>query len=111
MLLFLGHRIADRPLLGLICKRLLAGVMEDGRRVAAIKGTPQGGAATDCQKSYACDVAGNSGRLKRRRHESVQVLGQWLSQVVMGTEIITRCRGVCVLAVFINRFAAYGGKP
>ena len=32
--------------------------------------------------------------LKRRRHESVQVLGQWLSQVVMGTEIITRCRGV-----------------
>ena len=62
MLLFLGHRIADRPLLGLICKRLLVGVMEDGRRVAAIKGTPQGGAATDCQKAYACDVAGNSGR-------------------------------------------------
>lgn len=42
MLIFLGHRIADRPMLGLICKWLKAGVMEDGRRVAATKGTPQG---------------------------------------------------------------------
>jgi len=40
--MFLGHRIADRRLLGLICKWLQAGVMEDGRRVAATKGTPQG---------------------------------------------------------------------
>ncbi|WP_191622682.1 group II intron reverse transcriptase/maturase [Pseudomonas fluorescens] len=42
MLMFLGHRIADRRLLGLICKWLQAGIMEDGRRVAATKGTPQG---------------------------------------------------------------------
>lgn len=42
MLMFLGHRIADRRLLGLICKWLQAGVMEDGGRVVAIKGTPQG---------------------------------------------------------------------
>ena len=42
MLMFLGHRIADRRLLGLICKWLQAGVMEDSRRVAATKGTPQG---------------------------------------------------------------------
>lgn len=42
MLMFLGHRIADWRLLGLICKWLQAGVMEDGRRVAATKGTPQG---------------------------------------------------------------------
>jgi len=42
MLMFLGHRNADRRLLGLICKWLQAGVMEDGRRVAATKGTPQG---------------------------------------------------------------------
>ncbi|MHC8366924.1 reverse transcriptase domain-containing protein [Pseudomonas sp. ZT5P21] len=42
MLMFLGHRIADRRLLGLICKLLQAGVVEDGHRVAAIKGTPQG---------------------------------------------------------------------
>lgn len=38
-----GHQIADRRLLGLICKRFKAGVMEDGRRAAAAtKGTPQG---------------------------------------------------------------------
>ncbi|WP_346265843.1 reverse transcriptase domain-containing protein [Pseudomonas syringae] len=42
MLMFLGHRIADRRLLGLICKWLQAGIMEEGRRVAATKGTPQG---------------------------------------------------------------------
>ncbi len=42
MLMFLGYRIADRRLLGHICKWLKAGVIEDGRRVAATKGTPQG---------------------------------------------------------------------
>ena len=40
--MFLGHRIADRRLLGLICKWIQAGFMEDGRRVAATKGSPQG---------------------------------------------------------------------
>lgn len=41
--MFLGHRIADRRLLGLICKWLQAGVIEDGRRGAATKGgAPQG---------------------------------------------------------------------
>ena len=42
MLRFLGHRIADKRILGLICKWLRAGVIEEGRRVAATKGTPQG---------------------------------------------------------------------
>jgi retron-type reverse transcriptase len=42
MLKFLEHRIADRRMLGLIRKWLKAGVIEDGCRVAALKGTPQG---------------------------------------------------------------------
>jgi len=42
MLKFLEHRIADRRMLGLIRKWLKAGVMEDGCRAAATKGTPQG---------------------------------------------------------------------
>lgn len=42
MLKFLEHRIADRRMLGLIRKWLKAGVMEDGCRVAATKGTPKG---------------------------------------------------------------------
>jgi len=42
MLKFLRHRIADKRLLRLICKWLKAGVIEQGCRVAATKGTPQG---------------------------------------------------------------------
>jgi len=42
MLRFLEHRIADRRILSLVRKWLKAGVIEDGRRVAAERGTPQG---------------------------------------------------------------------
>lgn len=42
MLKFLEHRIGDRRLLRLITKWLKAGVIEDGRRIAAERGTPQG---------------------------------------------------------------------
>jgi len=42
MMRFLEHRIADRRILRLIRKWLKVGVIEDGRRVAAEKGTPQG---------------------------------------------------------------------
>ncbi len=42
MLKFLEHRIADQRMLRLIRKWLKAGVIEDGRRVGATKGTPQG---------------------------------------------------------------------
>jgi len=46
MLRFLEHRIADRRILSLIRKWLKAGVIEDGRRVAAERGTPQGAVIT-----------------------------------------------------------------
>ncbi|MBI4164502.1 MAG: hypothetical protein HY508_02075, partial [Acidobacteria bacterium] len=42
MLRFLEHRIADRRILSLVRKWLKAGVVENGRRVAAERGTPQG---------------------------------------------------------------------
>jgi RNA-directed DNA polymerase len=42
MLRFLAHRIADRRILSLIRKWLKAGVIEDGCRKPAMKGTPQG---------------------------------------------------------------------
>jgi len=42
MMKFLEHRIADRRLLRLIGKWLKAGVIEDGRRIASLRGTPQG---------------------------------------------------------------------
>jgi group II intron reverse transcriptase/maturase len=46
MLRFLEHRIADRRVLALVRKWLKAGVIEDGRRVAAERGTPQGAVAS-----------------------------------------------------------------
>lgn len=42
MLRFLEHRIADRRILRLVSKWLKAGVIEDGRRMASERGTPQG---------------------------------------------------------------------
>ena len=39
---FLGHRIADKRVLRLIQNWLKAGVIEDGVRIASVKGTPQG---------------------------------------------------------------------
>ena len=42
MMRFLEHRIADRRILRLIRKWLKVGVIEDGRRIAATVGTPQG---------------------------------------------------------------------
>ncbi len=42
MLKFLEHSIADRRMLGLIRKWLKAGMVEEGCRVAALKGTSQG---------------------------------------------------------------------
>ncbi|WP_274866244.1 reverse transcriptase domain-containing protein [Sinorhizobium meliloti] len=42
MLRFLSHRVGDRRLIRLIYKWLKAGTIEDGRRVASTRGTPQG---------------------------------------------------------------------
>ena len=42
MMQFLAHRIADRRILRLISKWLKAGVIEDGRRIESLRGTPQG---------------------------------------------------------------------
>ena len=42
MIRFLEHRIGDKRILRLITKWLKAGTLEEGRRVPAVKGTPQG---------------------------------------------------------------------
>jgi len=58
MLTFLGHRIADRRLLGLICKWFQAGVMEDGCRVAATQADSPMGAhhfEACCPFTHYCD--------------------------------------------------------
>ena len=42
MIRFLEHRVADQRVLRLISKWLKVGVIEEGRRVASVMGTPQG---------------------------------------------------------------------
>src|SRR5437763_4302168 len=46
MLRFLEHRIADQRIIRLIRKWLEAGVIEDGKRIPAQRGTPQGAVAS-----------------------------------------------------------------
>ncbi|MGV8920707.1 MAG: hypothetical protein ACOH2R_23460 [Pseudomonas sp.] len=77
MLMFLGHRIADRRLLGLICKWLQAGVMEDGRRVAATKGSPQGAVISPLLAKiylhYVLDLWARQWRQRHARGEMIVV--------------------------------------
>ena len=71
MLKFLEHRIADRRLLRLIRKWLKAGVIEDGCRVAALKGTPQGAVVSPLMANiylhYALDLWAQQWRRKYAR--------------------------------------------
>lgn len=69
MLKFLKHRIADRRMLRLICKWLKAGVIEDGCRVAANRGTPQGAVISPLLANiYLHYVLDLWARQWRRRH-------------------------------------------
>jgi len=46
MMRFLEHRVADRRILQLIHRWLKVGVIENGRRIPSVKGTPQGAVAS-----------------------------------------------------------------
>ena len=75
MLRFLEHRIADRRLLRLIRKWLKVGVIEEGRRMAAEKGPPQGAVISPLLANiylhYVLDLWAHQGR---HRHAAGQVI-------------------------------------
>ncbi len=75
MLRFLEHRIADRRILRLIRKWLKVGVIEDGRRIAGEKGTPQGAVVSPLLANiylhYVLDVWAHRWR---QRHATGQVI-------------------------------------
>ena len=77
MLKFLKHRIADRRMLALIRNWLKAGVMEDGCRVAATKGTPQGAVIlpllANIYLHYALDLWTRQWRRKHARGNVIVV--------------------------------------
>src|SRR5690625_5932368 len=78
MLKFLKHRIADRRMLRLICKWLKAGVIEEGCRVAANRGTPQGAVISPLLANiylhYALELWA---RQWRRRHAQIGRAHDW----------------------------------
>lgn len=77
MLRFLEHRIADQRILRLISKWLKAGVIEDGRRVEATKGTPQGAVISPLLANiylhYALDLWARQWRGRHARGSAIIV--------------------------------------
>ena len=77
MLKFLEHRIADQRLLRLISKWLKAGVIEDGRRVGATRGTPQGAVISPLLANiylhYALDLWARQWRHRHARGKAIMV--------------------------------------
>jgi group II intron reverse transcriptase/maturase len=75
MMKFLEHRIADKRLLRLINKWLKAGVIEDGRRIAATRGTPQGAVISPLLANIYLHYAQDSWSHQwRKRHAKGQIM-------------------------------------
>ncbi|WP_256558222.1 reverse transcriptase domain-containing protein [Pseudomonas sp. S3E12] len=108
MLMFLGHRIADRRLLGFICKWLQAGVMEDGRRLAATKGTPQGAMISPLLANiYLHYVLDPWARQWRQRHARGDVIVvRYADDSVVGFR--TKVQAQQFLVQLQERFARFG---
>ena len=86
MLRFLEHRIADGRVIRLIRKWLAAGVIEDGKRVASVRGTPQGAVISPLLANiylhYALDLWAHQWR---QRHATGDViLVRYADDSVMG---------------------------
>jgi len=74
---FVEHRIADRRVVRLIQKWLNAGVLEDGKRIRAEEGTPQGGSASPLLANvylhYVFDLWVQAWRRKRAHGDMIVV--------------------------------------
>lgn len=88
MLKFLKHRIADRRMLRLVCKWLVAGVVEDGGRVAAQRGTPQGAVISPLLANiylhYVLDLWARQWR--RRYARGAMIVVRYADDSVLGFE-------------------------
>ena len=83
---FVEHRIADRRVVRLIQKWLNAGVLEDGKRMRAEEGTPQGGSASPLLANiylhYVFDLWVQSWRRKQAHGEVIVV--RFADDIVVG---------------------------
>ncbi len=83
---FLEHRIADRRVVRLIQKWLNAGVLENGKRIRAEEGTPQGGSASPLLANlylhYVFDLWVQAWRRKRAQGDMIVV--RFADDIVLG---------------------------
>ena len=86
MIRFLEHRIADRRIIRLIRKWLTAGVIEDGHRVASVRGTPQGAVISPLLANiylhYALDQWAHQWRQRRAMGDVILI--RYADDTVMG---------------------------
>jgi RNA-directed DNA polymerase len=107
---FLAHRIADKRVLRLIRKWLKAGTIEDGKRVLAEKGAPQGAVISPLLSNiylhYVFDLWAHHWR---RHHGAGEViLVRYADDSVMGFEY--EREATRFLAAMRERFARFGLK-
>jgi retron-type reverse transcriptase len=83
---FIEHRVADRRVVRLIQKWLNAGVLEDGKRIRAEEGTPQGGSASPLLANvylhYVFDLWVQAWRRKRADGDVIVV--RFADDIVVG---------------------------
>jgi RNA-directed DNA polymerase len=83
---FIEHRVADRRVVRLIQKWLNAGVLEDGKRIRAEEGTPQGGSASPLLANvylhYVFDLWAQAWRRKRADGDVIVV--RFADDIVVG---------------------------
>ena len=108
MLQFLEHRIADQRIIRLIRKWLEAGVIEDGKRIPAMKGTPQGAVISPLLANiylhYAYDLWVQHWRKQPGRGEVIVI--RYADDSVAGFENVRTAQAF--LEDFRERLAKFG---
>jgi RNA-directed DNA polymerase len=108
MLRFLEHRIADQRIIRLIRRWLQAGVIEDGKRIPAAKGTPQGAVVSPLLANiylhYAFDLWVQHWRRSPGQGEVIVL--RYADESVVGFEAVGTARAF--LEALRERLAKFG---